>query len=228
METISTNFENVDIGAFADTCPHCHHAILPTFIAATLDRQTDHPNRVLDIAFRCTRLQCSRLFISTYKRNINRQYFFQKSVPLNYLPPALPKEVKEVSPDFEIILGQAGRAEADGLDQIAGVGYRKALEFLIKDFCVSKHQNKDNAIKKAPLGQVIDNYIDAPKIKELAKRAVWLGNDETHYVRKWENKDINHLKSLIHLTTAFIEQDIASDRLITEMATPAKDVVTAK
>lgn len=35
--------------------------------------------------------------------------------------------------------------------------------------------------------------------------AVWLGNDETHYYRRWEDKDINDLKLLIKLTANWIE-----------------------
>jgi hypothetical protein len=31
-----------------------------------------------------------------------------------------------------------------------------------------------------------------------------LGNDELHYVRKWENKDINDLKKLIDATLHYI------------------------
>ena len=42
--------------------------------------------------------------------------------------------------------------------------------------------------------QVISRYIDDSNIKNVAKRAVWLGNDETHYIRKWEDKDLSFLK----------------------------------
>ena len=34
----------------------------------------------------------------------------------------------------------------------------------------------------------------------MAKGAVWIGNDETHYVRKWIDKDISDMKRLIDLT----------------------------
>jgi hypothetical protein len=35
------------------------------------------------------------------------------------------------------------------------------------------------------VSSVIEEYIDDSDLKEIAKRAIWLGNDETHIVRKW-------------------------------------------
>jgi hypothetical protein len=40
----------------------------------------------------------------------------------------------------------------------------------------------------------------------MAKRAIWLGNDETHIVRKWEKKDLQDLKSLICITVTSIKR----------------------
>ena len=51
----------------------------------------------------------------------------------------------------------------------------------------------------------------------MAKRAAWLGNDETHYLRKWEGKDLDELKRLIELTIRWIEMVELSDGYIEEM-----------
>ena len=40
------------------------------------------------------------------------------------------------------------------------------------------------------------------------KASAWIGNDETHYQRKHENYDINHLKSFIHATVSTIDSDL--------------------
>lgn len=34
---------------------------------------------------------------------------------------------------------------------------------------------------------------------------MWLGNDETHYVRRWEEKDLSDLKRLISMTVSWID-----------------------
>ena len=46
----------------------------------------------------------------------------------------------------------------------------------------------------AVLGTVIADYLDEPNIRDSAERAAWLGNDETHYLRRWEEQDIQDLK----------------------------------
>ena len=70
--------------------------------------------------------------------------------------------------------------------------------------------------------QVINKYVDDVRIKEVAKRAVWLGNDETHYVRQWDDKDIHSLKTLIDLTVHWIEAEEMTKSILKEMPEPVK------
>jgi hypothetical protein len=51
----------------------------------------------------------------------------------------------------------------------------------------------------------------------VAKRAAWLGNDETHYIRKWEDKDLDDLKKLIKLTVLWIEMEQMTKDALVEM-----------
>ncbi len=48
-------------------------------------------------------------------------------------------------------------------------------------------------------------------------RAVWLGNDQTHYLRKWEDKDLADLKRLIQLTLHWIEMDELTKKTLEDM-----------
>jgi len=48
-------------------------------------------------------------------------------------------------------------------------------------------------------------------------RAVWLGNDETHYLRKWEQKDLTDLKNLIGLTVHWIEMEELTETVMKDM-----------
>lgn len=56
----------------------------------------------------------------------------------------------------------------------------------------------------------------------MAKRAVWLGNDETHYVRIWTEHDVKSLKMLIDLTIHWIDADALSDQFELIMPAPGK------
>ena len=107
------------------------------------------------------------------------------------------------------------------MNQICGVGYRKALEFLIKDYLLvglaENDTEKRDLIKNKFLGKCIEQDVTNIHIKTVAKRAVWLGNDETHYVRKWTDKDVSHLKQLIELTVRWIESEIETKELLDDM-----------
>jgi len=103
------------------------------------------------------------------------------------------------------IYNEAKAAEEMKLLQIAGAGYRKALEFLVKDFCINEQPNdakRTAEITRSSLMAVIQTHVRNTDIQAAAsaERAAWLGNDETHYSRKWKGKDRDDLKALIAIT----------------------------
>lgn len=97
------------------------------------------------------------------------------------------------------------------LDQIAGIGYRKSLEFLAKDFAIKYNPDDEDKIKNMPLSNCIKTYIDDPRIKNLAEKSIWLGNDETHYVRKHEDRDISDMKQFIDALVYFISMILITE-----------------
>lgn len=50
----------------------------------------------------------------------------------------------------------------------------------------------------------IKQYIDNSHIKTLAEKATWIGNDETHYTRKIEDRDITDMKKFIQALVYFV------------------------
>ena len=103
--------------------------------------------------------------------------------------------------------------------EICGVGYRKALEFLIKDYAILNYPQQKETIEKKLLGQCIKEFVTDEKVKIVATRAVWLGNDETHYIRKWEGKNLDDLKKLIELTVHWIEMEALTKSFEQDMPT---------
>lgn len=129
--------------------------------------------------------------------------------------------INEISPSFVIIYNEAYSAEQMLLSNICGAGYRKALEFLVKDYLSKdKSEEERGAIQKKPLAKCIEDDVADQRIKSVAKRAVWIGNDETHYIKKWEQKDVNDLKGVIHLTIRWIEQEVETEQLLADMPEP--------
>ena len=157
----------------------------------------------------CPNDDCSRAFIAYYTIYPNNKHttFTGRTSIGTLVSKSFSESIKKISPQFVVIYNQAYASEQQGLFEICGVGYRKALEFLIKDYTISKNEEAKGKIEKALLAEVIKKYVDDSKIKSVATRAAWLGNDETHYLRKWEGKDLQDLIRLIDLTVHWMEME---------------------
>jgi len=92
----------------------------------------------------------------------------------------------------------------------------------VKDYLIRQKPEEERSILSAFLGTCISQRIDDPRIKGSAKRAAWLGNDETHYLRKWEGKDVEDLKTLIDLTVHWMLMQHLTERYEDEMGEPNK------
>lgn len=222
METIYSNYGAVMIDKVTDTCPICNYAISPKQIDAHQYKPEGSEHIRLDYILQCTKKDCQRIFISEYVSGQDPQtknYILKLKGSFPQIPAAepLPEEIKRASPDFERIYQQAHKAELLGLEDIAGVGYRKSLEFLIKDYCVAKNPGEEKKIKELGMGKVISEFVTDQNIKECARRASWLGNDETHYERIWLDKDIEDLKILIKLACHWISNEILTERYLADM-----------
>ena len=208
---------------YEDQCPFCHSAIKPITLDAFLEKNVDEVSLGMFscVIYKCPRNDCGRIFIGVYTFVEDRwkSYFrYLLSYPVFPTEKEFSNEINGISPDFVVIYNQASSAEQYDLKLIAGPGYRKSLEFLIKDYALTKSDaTKKEEILQKPLGEVIKLFIDDSRIKSMAKRAVWLGNDETHYLRKWEGKDLEELKILIQLTVNWIEMVELSDKYVNDM-----------
>ena len=198
-----------------DVCPLCHHAM------EFLNHEYASYNAVSGLAqlvHRCQKLSCQNLFFANYRRNSStNQLRFVNASPINQIPRSFSEIIQKTSKEFCDIYNQALASESLGHLKICGVGYRKALEFLVKDYLIGIHPDKTEEIKTKFLGKCIEEYISNASVKTVAKRAVWLGNDETHYVRIWEGKDLQDLKNLVDLTVHWIEMEQLTNDAMKEM-----------
>jgi hypothetical protein len=212
---VTTGGGNVVFEHHPETCPICHNVITPNPLWSTLSgKKLDAGLRVL---YSCPNLQCQEVFIAYFAGKPGQQYRFVTSRPTVPRPITFSEEIRKMSESFTQIYTEAHKAEEMELTQICGVGYRKALEFLIKDYSIGKHPDDKDKIVKSMLGQCIENYVSDARIKNVAKRATWLGNDETHYERRWMDKDLGDLKLLISLTTHWIEMEKLTEAALASM-----------
>lgn len=210
---------SVEVTFEAETsCPLCKAGISPIIISAAVSRSPSYEYQII-VTNLCP--HCNQAFITTYKASlfsdsgITKCYVSERllhSEPVRFKEEIFDKNISDLSMSFVNIYNQALAAESYGLNEIAGMGYRKALEFLIKDFVIYKNPDDEETIQTMPLARCISLYIADPNIKTLAERTAWLGNDETHYVRKHEAYDINDMKSFITAITYFIGMILITDK----------------
>lgn len=196
-----------DIECYSIECPFCHSLMTPVYLYY-------HESYLFAL---CSNTSCAKHMVLT-KDKINNHFI---EVAQNYSPKQrlFSTTINNISPFFITIYNQAYFAEQFSLNQICGVGYRKALEFLIKDYLLYgvEDEKRIEMIKNKQLGKCIQEDISDDRIKNVALRATWLGNDETHYIRKWADKDVSHLKQLIDLTIRWIENEVETKQLLDDM-----------
>lgn len=190
-------------------CPICKAKISPIFISASLD--TDTTASIFNYCTNCQQTFITKLEIQPLRPDRYKSISVLSSEPNRFVKQTFDPRIHNLSPQFCKIFNQALAAETFGLDEIAGLGYRKSLEFLVKDFAIHEHPDAEETIKSAPLSQCIRNYISNDSIKTLAERSAWIGNDEAHYIRRQEERDVSDMKSFIQACVYFIAMTLITE-----------------
>lgn len=189
-------------------CPHCHFTIKPTHLGVMLSQDTDGVECLIT-SWNCTNSSCQKTFIALYKF-VDENFKFSRY--LNGLPkgPDWPKPIldlksgdndEEGNPTQSKFIKtylQSLVAENSGLDELAGMGYRKSIEYLVKDWAIQSKPEDIEIIKSKWLGQIITDYFTGD-LKDILERATWLGNDQSHYNKLFDDYNLEDLKELIGL-----------------------------
>lgn len=197
-------------------CPHCGIATSPTFIDGYLiGDNNSYISPTAYIIFHCP--SCHQLYIAKYY--IPHDYYITNDMmpynlttifptctyPEKHVLPKFKDNIKELSPGFVETYKQACFAEEnENTIGLAGLVYRKAIEFLIKDYLIKINPNNRDNIIQMPLGKCIDQLDQ--DMQDIARAATWIGNDETHYFKKHEDYGINDMKMFIDYLLVEIER----------------------
>jgi hypothetical protein len=206
-----------EVNSRPDLCPWCHKRCIANQIDGRyIPEKRKDVEMSVQATFQCPNNECGRLFFADYARSAslaydldldNNTFVLLETWPTNidYSTNPFPDSVKKLSPRFCRVYIQALEAQVLKLDEIAGPGFRKALEILIKDYLVSLEPDKKDIILDMQLGNCIANKVTDQYLKVCAERAAWLGNDEVHYVRDFTEHDVEDLKQLIRLAVNWID-----------------------
>lgn len=189
-------------------CPHCHKEMIPTIVSKSeIIKSGNH--KVFAVLLRCH--ICSSFYAAEYIYSNKSGNINQTLVPYHYSPTVyldIPNNIKEISDDFEDIYTQSESAYQLGLKQIAGMGYRKSIEFLVKDFLIFLNPKDTDKILKLTLDNAISK-IDNQKLQNLARMTNYLGNDQTHIRTLHPTKDIDDLRDFLKNLVLLISFEIS-------------------
>jgi hypothetical protein len=220
---LALHTKDFKVNKIQDFCPLCHSSIKPVYRYAWVDK------RGLQAVFECPRENCQKLFIAYYRLStadersqLETEYYFSSSEPIRIKEKAFSGTIANISPQFCEVYNEAHIAEQRRLKNICGAGFRRALEFLIRDYLIHEKKDEKEEIEHKSLLDCIEQYVDDSRIKECAKMAAWLSDGESHYYRKWGDKDLNDLKVIIDLTVNWIESENLAKKIIEEKSEPKK------
>lgn len=194
-----------------DICPTCKKPTNPDLVNSSYFPLTEDETHLV-LTFRC--LGCKHFwteeFIAYLLNSYDGKYEIKHIKVIPNLPSDIPisDDVEMVSPIGKQIYVQALKAEYEQLDHIAGIGYRKALEFFVKDFSIVTNPDDEGKIIKMSLKQVIEKYIKDEDLKTFALASAYIGNDEGHYYRNNPDKDFTDLKNYLHGVIHYMEMKL--------------------
>ncbi len=184
-------------------CPHCNKGIAPVSLYEKFSKPKKKRGFIkefLDIILYCP--ICDNRFFASFlitdKKITSRIGVYPTAKPVIKLPDIL----LDKYPDFIEAYRQAAVAESHGLNPLCGIGYRRALEILIKQHLIGLHPEEQDKIMGESLSQSYSRLNDTEKA--LARGAAWLGNDYAHMVNKHPDYDIDDLKNFIHALSYLI------------------------
>lgn len=219
------------VDVIPEICPFCNRTVDFSYnwmFEHEFEKETlsSIKHRFVDIIFTCPSPNCQRLTIYSYREidPFKHDYTFENYYisETYYNQSEFPKTIDSISPDFVKIYNQALKAESLNLTEIIGLAYRKAFEFLIKDFIIYNNPNNDElheSVKNEKKFEqlLLKHFEHDGRIQSLSRRVAWLGNDEAHYLKLRSDHDVGDMKILIHLVVNYIDSDIESNKMINEI-----------
>lgn len=182
------------------TCPFCGFAI----DATVLDRKCFSFNEHYVITATCKCTSCGKTFFfaSEYQKDNS---FSPTTIPAISFTPYENKRLESISDRFINMYNQALFSESAGNIELAAIGYRAALEILVKDFAINELKENADEVSRKTLCNAISEYLNQSDLVATADVVRILGNDYTHYQRKYPQHDFDLLKGYMEIFLKQIE-----------------------
>ncbi|MGR8826828.1 DUF4145 domain-containing protein [Leuconostoc citreum] len=186
-------------------CPQCGAVNNPvTNILSRQNVKTSEENELIASASHYCNA-CSKAHFTIQVQSSGSSYLVKAVYPETQ-PSLLPEEIYELSPRFVKIYGDSEAAEQRGATELAGTGYRSALEILIKDYALKYSEDDKDTIAKLNLANAIGKYFKGDFFS-AAEVVRLLGNDYTHWDKKYDFK-LEQLKAYLNVFIGHVKVQI--------------------
>ena len=187
-------------------CPHCGVSTDAHFRENSIFALNEELY-LLSIVYECT--DCEKKFLVVWEYNNSNK---NGNMPIFIYPSAFvnlqSESIEKFSPRFIEMYNQALQAETNNNLDLAAMGYRAALEILIKDYAIKELDIEEEVVIKKSLFEAIEEYLNSgnfPNLANVADVVRLLGNDYTHYHRKYPQHDFSVLKKYMDIFVKLIE-----------------------
>lgn len=196
----------------------CHQGIEPKYLAYSTD-EYDGRDRDLQVVLTCPRKDCRSVFIAYYGLGFGGSYELQGCLPYTPKKPDVPESVAAISERFVKVYTEAESAHSHHLDEVAGGGYRKALEVLVKDFLIVRGIKDEATVIEMSLHDAV-KALPSEVATNLAYFTKVLGNDETHFYRELSGKSIEELRGYLDATVTTLKLYLIHEAGVEEFGLP--------
>ncbi|MGJ0867569.1 hypothetical protein ACR76M_01150 [Enterococcus innesii] len=210
-------YDEFEIPNFPSVCCHCNKTGLQEFLTGSVD-YFDENNQLSEISLITMCHACNERSINVLSVSIDAYLNHFASKIIETIPrktftlKVIPESIKKLSSEFENIYAEADTAYKTGLNHLAGMGFRKSVEFLLTDYLLETYKDDEDKIKsiKNPKTSMITKIkmLNKERLETLATASAWIGNDETHYSRRHLDFSVEDLIAFINAFVSEIENDI--------------------
>lgn len=161
----------------------------------------------VSFAWACT--ACGRHFVSCHVADKDQS----TAALVCVYPPAAPYApdplVQDLSPRFVDLYRQAQAAEDLEAWDVAAMGYRAALEVLLKDYAIRALGRDEKAVARSKLADLIVEVFHEQELVNCADVVRLLGNDYTHFQRRYTDVDFVNIRRYLDLLVLSVAARLA-------------------
>lgn len=192
ISELSTSYQQPAI------CPHCGiHCDAHIIDKASFDHREF---QFVFLVFQCT--ACNKMFTATYQVKEKRSEIC--GITPNVISSYSDELIFSISPRFISLYNQALRARDNNDFDLAAIGYRSAIEVLIKDYAINELNKDKTEVTKKKLHDAISEYLPGSDFMNSADVIRYIGNDYTHYDRKYSDLDFSILDTYMGIFIGLI------------------------